>query len=498
MSSVQQFKRARRAAVPLAAIESADPAATVRELVTGLKDGNPVVLWDCIRGHKTVQVQDGKLTNETGYDEQTAGNPTVFLMETAPSVDEKTVVFMFGMDEWLSESSVRQGVWNLRDSYKTEGQMLVLIGAGIQLPGSLSNDVIMIEEEFPSDEMLAVLAKDLDKDASEGIPDRPLMDEKLLSRVVDSVRGLPLGAAENIIAMNITRNGVDAEGVWEAKRRQVEQQKGISIWRGGERFDDICGLANLKEFGHMVIEGREPPKGIVFIDEIEKLLAGSGGGSSGGDSSGVSQGFLQQLLTYMQDYKVRGIILIGPPGTGKSLIAKAMGNEAGIPTIAFDLNGMKGSLVGESEQALRQNLKVVTSVTGGKSFWVATCNSISSLPPELRRRFKRGTFFVDLPDEDERKALWSHYIAKYELDPDQELPDDSNWSGAEIESCCDAAWEFNKSLLEVQKFVVPIYVQARETIEGLRKSCDGRYLSASYPGLYRVAKEKKSRKVDLN
>jgi SpoVK/Ycf46/Vps4 family AAA+-type ATPase len=51
------------------------------------------------------------------------------------------------------------------------------------------------------------------------------------------------------------------------------------------------------------------------------------------------------------------------PGAAKSLVAKATGNTAGIPTIAFDLGAMQNALVGESGGRLRTALKVVDAVT---------------------------------------------------------------------------------------------------------------------------------------
>jgi hypothetical protein len=45
----------------------------------------------------------------------------------------------------------------------------------------------------------------------------------------------------------------------------------------------------------------------------------------------------------------------------------------------------------------------------GRSLWIATCNSIASLPPELRRRLALGTFFFDLPASDERQHIWNIY-----------------------------------------------------------------------------------------
>jgi SpoVK/Ycf46/Vps4 family AAA+-type ATPase len=125
------------------------------------------------------------------------------------------------------------------------------------------------------------------------------------------------------------------------------------------------------------------------------------------------------------------------PGAAKSLVAKATGNTARIPTIAFDLGAMQNALVGASGERLRAALKVVDAVTNGRSLWIATCNSIGTLPPELRRRFTLGTFFFDLPSPEERAAIWKIYMAKYGVSG--ELPDDDGWTGAEIKECCRKA-----------------------------------------------------------
>jgi SpoVK/Ycf46/Vps4 family AAA+-type ATPase len=201
---------------------------------------------------------------------------------------------------------------------------------------------------------------------------------------------------------------------------------------------------------------------------------------------------MQKMLTYMEDNNVVGIILIGPPGTGKSMIAKAMGNEGSVPTIALDTNGLKGSLVGESEKAMDAALKVITSVTSGQQLWIATCNSISSLPPELRRRFSLGTFFVDLPDEEERNAIWQGYLGKYDVTDDR--PDDTGWTGAEIRNCCRNAWAMEISLKEAAEYIVPVSLSAKDQIDRLRKECDGRYLSASQKGVYRMNPDKTTKR----
>lgn len=52
-------------------------------------------------------------------------------------------------------------------------------------------------------------------------------------------------------------------------------------------------------------------------------------------------------------------MLLGPPGTGKSAIAKALGNETARPTLILDPGSLMGSLVGQTEERTRQALRII-------------------------------------------------------------------------------------------------------------------------------------------
>src|SRR5262249_829405 len=54
----------------------------------------------------------------------------------------------------------------------------------------------------------------------------------------------------------------------------------------------------------------------------------------------------------------RGILLVGPPGTGKSMTAKAAATAWRVPLIRLDLNAVRAKYVGESETQLRRVLAV--------------------------------------------------------------------------------------------------------------------------------------------
>jgi SpoVK/Ycf46/Vps4 family AAA+-type ATPase len=189
----------------------------------------------------------------------------------------------------------------------------------------------------------------------------------------------------------------------------------------------------------------------------------------------------------MQDREADGLLLLGPPGAAKSAVAKAIGNSAGIPTISFDLAAMQNSLVGASAERLRMALQIVDAVSQGRSLWIGTCNSVASLPPELRRRFTLGTFFFDLPTAEERDTIWRIYLQRYGVTG--ELPDDQGWTGAEIKECCRKAARLRISLRESANYIVPVARSAGEQIKSLRMQASGKFISASVPGVYQFQDE---------
>ncbi|MDT0309257.1 AAA family ATPase [Streptomyces sp. DSM 44917] len=174
----------------------------------------------------------------------------------------------------------------------------------------------------------------------------------------------------------------------------------------------------------------------------------------------------------------RGVLLVGVPGCGKSLSAKAVASEWGLPLYRLDMASIHGKYLGESEGRMREALETADRVApcvlwideiekglagrddingvgqriiGQFLFWlqesrsrafvVATANEVASLPPELLRKGRFDElFFVDLPDEEDRKEIIELYYRRYvknEPDPEQvaRLVDLSEgFAGADIEA----------------------------------------------------------------
>ncbi len=491
---VNEIKNARRVSTPLVCVRTADPAGTMAAIKADKfiyppagKDAGlaPILVWDIARGlladdregdaakpgekaHKKVlKDQDQSLTNNL--------TEMLIMLQRAPT---GTIVFIQNAHRYMDNPSVTQALWNLRDPFKSDMRMVVMLCPSISLPAELQQDILMIEEPLPSAKELKEIAVKLHQEVEIKEP-----TPETLERIVDATLGLAAFPAEQAMAVSLEPTGIDIPKLWERKIEIINSSPGLSVWRGKEKFADIGGCDNIKDFLSSVIAGIDSPRGIILLDEVEKAIG------TGLDTSGVSQGMLGQLLTWMEDNYATGCIFIGPPGAAKSAIAKAAGNEAGIPTIALDLGGMKASLVGESEARLRNGLRVIDSVTQKRALFLATCNSIAILPPELRRRFKFGTFAFGLPTKSERAKIWALYIGKYKLEPKQPIPSDIGWTGAEIKQACELAYKLNRKLVDCAAFIVPVSVSAGEQIEKLCKDADGKFVSAGEPGLFRYVKE---------
>ncbi|GDX40067.1 hypothetical protein LBMAG21_03590 [Armatimonadota bacterium] len=482
---LNRFKAARRVSTPLIAIRTPDPASTIETLVCGFEENPPPFLqWDVIRGLAGVSEAGNSALALFGSEAIEVSQNPVEALILAAKLPERSILFLHNSHRYTEQPAVAQAIWNLRDLYKSNKRTLVLLCPVLCLPAELVQDVWVLEEALPNSEQLATLVR-AQYECAQATNSLPDLCEAVVLHAVDATIGLFAFPAEQAIALSITPDGLDIPSLWERKRQMIEQTPGLSVWRGGETFADIGGVQNAKTFLTRLVNGKEPPRAVVFIDEIEKALAGSMG-----DSSGVSQSFLGTLLSWMQDKEAQGCLFLGPPGAAKSAVAKAIGNTVGIPTISFDLSGMKASLVGESETNLRMALDVVQAVSQGRALFVATCNSLSALAPEIRRRFKEVTMFFDLPDSEERKVIWDIYLRKYGVsldgmeDENLVLPPNEGWTGAEIKQCCELAYRLDCSLVEASAYIVPVSKSAADQIDNLRSQAQGRFVSASYPGVF--------------
>ena len=314
-----------------------------------------------------------------------------------------------------------------------------------------------------------------------------------LEKLLDASAGLTRMEAEGAFSLSLVRDGkLSPASVWELKAGTLKKSGLLNLYRGGESFADLGGLDSLKAF-------------------CKRALARSHG-----------------------KVRPKGVMLLSPPGCGKSAFCKALGNETGRPTLVLDVGALMGSLVGQSEANMRQALKVIDAMapcvvmvdevekamagaTGpsGDSgvasrlfgtflswlndhetdvFVVCTANDISRLPPEFSRseRFD-GVFFVDLPDREAREAIWGIYHQVFGIEA-QEFPVDEGWTGAEIKSCCRLSALLDVPLTAAAQNVVPVSVTSAESVEALRAWAAGRCLSADNPGVYQRAAQPQARR----
>ncbi len=392
-----------------------------------------------------------------------------------------SLVFAFNAHRQLTSSepmgvaAALQAVANVREPYKGNFRMLVLMGPyGFTVPTELEQDVVVIEHALPNEQQLAVIVNDLYQAAKQPAP-----STEAVSKAVEAVSGLSSFAAEQQAAMSFTDAGLDIPALWERKRITIEQTRGMHVYRGPEKFADIIGLDSVKARLRSRLKAKTPIGVVVWLDEIDKALA-----NVEHDTSGVRMDQMRTLLTEMDMHEWRGLVAVGVSGGGKSLLAKAFGNEAGVPTIALDLGDMEGPHVGESEMMLRQAISVIKAVGRGHAYFLATSNNASVMRPELQRRFTDGMWFIDVPTDEERAACWSFYLTKYQIKA-QPLPSDAGWTGAEIRNCARDAWDTGSSLLEASRYIVPMATSRANDVDDLRKYAHGRFLSASLPGTYR-------------
>lgn len=511
---IDQLKAARRVSTPLIAVSTPDPAETVRKIREAFENGAktpiPVVRWDAMNGltalNKAGQEAVAKALKSDDPAEWPGltSNPGAALaaMAELPGEQRKadgiivqrgSIIFMMNAQRFFEDRSgvqngqVLQGIWNLRDAFKSDRRTLVILGPAFTFPPEIAQDVILFDEPYPTDAELRAIVEQ--QASAAGLP---ALGEKVLEQAVDAVRGLAAFTTEQIVAMSLTKDGLDVDQLWRRKILVVEQTPGLSVDRGTESFDDVRGLANFREFGAGLIGSPKAPGLFVRIDEIEKSFGGLGSAGGPGDNTGTTQDRLGVMLRTMEDEGWTGFIALGHAGTGKSLVTKALANTATkvsgrrVLSVALDLGETTGGIVGESERKIRAAMKVIKSLaTGGRVCVVATCNDLSVLPPALKRRFKLGTWMFDLPDADEKRGMWELNLKRYGIEG-QPIPDDDDWTGADIRNVCETADRLGCTLAKACQFTTFVAKSDPDAINRLRRLADGKLVSASHPGTYKA------------
>ena len=407
------------------------------------------------------------------------------------SSDGTAILVLENFHRFLQSAEIVQAVMRQVISGKQNRVIVVVLAPVVQLPIELEKLFVVLEHDLPDREELEQIARGIATEEGE------LPADVQLQAVIDAAAGLTRMEAENAYSLALIRNNqIAADAVWELKSQMLKKSGTLSLYQGQEDFSRLGGLTNLKAF-------------------CKRAMLNTARGNS--------------LL------RPRGVMLLSPPGCGKSQFCKALGKEVGRPVLQLDVGSLMGSLVGQSEERTRSAFKVIDAMapciamidevekafagigSSGDSgvasrmfgtflswlndhesdvFVVCTSNDIAKLPPEFGRseRFD-GIFFLDLPSLEEKDGIWNLYRQLYGIDSTSRHPDDTNWTGAEIKSCCRLAALLDVSLAQAAQNVVPVAVTSAESIDRLRIWASGRCLSASTPGIYqRTTADTKNRR----
>lgn len=482
-----------------------------------------VRFWDCSSGLNTadgnpisvrpVSDSESQFTVEKAINERTIAlcDPSAIL-NAISKVRDRCVYVLRDLNDWL-DPVARRAVRNLAKSLQSarpgEERTIVILTTSAEVPPQLAGHCTVLDYPLPDRREIEKLLDEVIAVQPEAIRATAAVNGAR-EAAIDAAVGLEEEEASNCFAKSlVTVKRIDAATVASEKRRVIAREK-VLTWidpdpRG---MNAVAGLRGLKRW-------------------LELRLAA----------------FTMKAREFGLPAP-KGILLLGPPGTGKSLTAKAVATAWGMPLLRLDLGALKSKWVGESEANIRKALAVAEAVapcvlwldeiekalagsTGpqgdggvgadalgailswmqerqGTVFVVATANDVSALPPELLRKGRFDEiFFVDLPTATERLEILrvslkqlGREIADSDLVPVAAATE--GFTGAEIAGMIpDALFEaFNDSaraltgddLLAAAETVVPISRIAAEKVEKLREWAKGRARPASEEPTAKVAK----------
>jgi hypothetical protein len=219
--------------------------------------GWKLAIWDIANGLRLAGV-----SSSTSPD---AGDPLAAL-RALPALAERdgtALLLLHQFHRFLANPEVVQTMFNQLVAGKQQRTFLVVLSPLVQIPVELEKLFVVVEHSLPDRQQLEGIARELTSDAPDDLP-----QGEALQRVLDAAAGLTRYEAEAAFALSLTRhNAIRPESVWELKAQTLKKNNLLTLHRGGERFDSLGGLANLKDFCRRALQAGKTvkPRGILLL-----------------------------------------------------------------------------------------------------------------------------------------------------------------------------------------------------------------------------------------
>ncbi|MBU2574656.1 MAG: AAA family ATPase [Elusimicrobia bacterium] len=418
------------------------------------------------------------------------GSPANMLKVVNDLVGDKApALFIFSdFHKFLQDAVVARLFKDILAMINNTSTTIVIIGADQPLPPDIEPCAARITGGYPDEkEIMAEINRTVAEFRRSSLKLNIALEPEDVRRMVKSLKGLSIQQIRNVLNTAILKDGtLDKKDltVVEKYKKGLFDREGVLEYFGAEQPANIAGFSNLKKW---VCER----KTAFFADDSPLPPP-------------------------------KGLLLLGVQGCGKSLAAKMIAGELGIPLYRLDLNRLYSKYIGETEENLRKALKTIERLApvclwideiekifasssgemdGGvskrvlgsmltwmqerkdRAFIAATSNDINNLPPELLRKGRFDEiFFTDLPQVLERAEIFRIHILKRNLAPERFDLDllargCEGFSGAEIEQAViSALYSASGSnepisarhILEQLKLTRPLSVIKAEAINYLR------------------------------